>query len=254
MRLFYNNWIDYAATAISAVSEASGFPAYNVANGQRTWIYRTGTTSALEAIVFDLGAAKAVASVVLLDHTLTAGDTLIKLQGNTSATWGAPAFETTLTWAADVISKVFASQTYQHWRVTFTKSAAGQSRDIGRIFLGTYFEPVDTADYNGYERDGDDLSLLGRSAGGQDYAEARKQPRMLKLTFDRSPDADKLGFVALAALCGVHTSFFLQVDPLGTGELVELVYGKLTDLPKWRVAAFDGGYYWSGQVTFRESL
>lgn len=254
MRLFYDNWIDYAATDISAISEAVGFPAYNVANGQRSWPYRTGSGVALEAIVFDLGTAKAVTAIVLLDHTLTAGDTLIKLQGDAAANWVTPTFETTLTWTADLMSKVFASQTFRYWRLTFTKSSGSESRDIGRIFLGTYFEPIDRPYYDGYETDGDDLSILGRSKGGQDFADPGECPRMLKLSFDRIPDADKLGFIALKDYCGVHTSFFLQVDPSGTGEMVELVYGKLTDVAKWRVAAFDGNYYWDGQINFRESL
>lgn len=254
MRLFYDNLIDKAGVVVTPITEATGFPAYNVLNGQRSWIYRTLATVALEAIVFDLGSAKSVTSVILLDHTLTAGDSLIKLQGNASDSWGSPSFSQTLTWSADVISAVFASQSYRYWRVTFTKASSGVTRDIGRIFLGTYFEPVDTADHNGYERDTDDLSISSRSTGGQDYSEARSQSRVLKLSFDRSPDADKLGFVALADLCGKHTSFFLQVDPAGTGEMVELVYGKLADHPKWRVAAFDGTYYWSGQLQFKESL
>lgn len=254
MRLFYDNLIDKAGVVVTPITEATGFPAYNVINGQRSWIYRTLATVALEAIVFDLGSAKAVTSVILLDHTLTAGDSLIKLQGNASDSWGAPSFSQTLTWAEDVISAVFASQSYRYWRVTFTKASSGVTRDIGRIFLGTYFEPVDTADANGYERDTEDLSITSRSAGGQDYSEARPQARMLKLSFDRSPDADKLGFVALADLCGLHTRFFLQIDPSGTGEMVEPVYGKLADHPKWRVGAFDGSFYWNGQVSFRESL
>src|SRR5688572_1286488 len=122
MRFFYDNLIDYAATVITASSQNSAFPANNVANQLREKNWRTGTSTALESVTFDLGSAKSVTSCIVLDHDLTASDTLIKIQGHTSDSWGAPTIDETLTHSSGVISKTFAGASLRYWRFTFTKS------------------------------------------------------------------------------------------------------------------------------------
>ena len=101
MRLFYNNLIDADGVVITPTSEVTTLPAENVAHDFRKRVWRTGTSTAAENVVFDLLTAQAVTSIILLDHTLTSGDSSIVLEGNTADSWGAPAFTTTLTYAAD---------------------------------------------------------------------------------------------------------------------------------------------------------
>src|SRR3990172_264300 len=96
MRILYRNLIDASDVTIAASSEGSDLPAVNVAHPFRSRVWRTGTSIANEWIKFDLGSAMAVQAVILLDHTLTGADSLIRLQGNATDAWDAPAVEESL--------------------------------------------------------------------------------------------------------------------------------------------------------------
>ena len=90
MRVFYDNLIDKTGVTITPSSQVSTLPASNLAHEFRKRVWRTGTSTAAENVVFNLGSAKAVTSVILLDHTLTAGDSAIALEANSADSWGAP--------------------------------------------------------------------------------------------------------------------------------------------------------------------
>lgn len=219
MRFFYDNLIDYAGVVLTPTSEVSSLPVENVINELRKRVWRTGTSVAAEKIVIDLGSAKAVTSIILLDHTLTAADTLIKLEANSSDAWGAPPVSETLTWASGTISKTFASQTYRYWRLNFTKSAAGESRDIGRIFLGTYAETEHQPDFAGYDESREDPSRKAKTLGGQTWTDRQEQFDVVttEMSHVSLTLADQLKTIARAV--GQSISFFVQVDtvsPLNT--------------------------------------
>src|SRR5512139_2649169 len=175
-RLMWDNYGDYAATTITSSSENADLPAENVQHPFRTKVWRTGVSTASEWIKFDLGSARAVQAVVLLDHTLTGDDSAISLQGNATDSWGSPSVNETLTYNAEKMIKVLsAAQTYRYWRVIFTKASAGVYRDIGRIFLGPVYTCERLPDYGGVEIESNDLSVTGRSLGGQTFSDIRGQ-------------------------------------------------------------------------------
>ena len=89
MRLFATNLVDSAT--ITASSENDSLLAVNVANELRTKVWRTGATLTQEWIKFDCGAAQAVTSLILANHTLST-DTLVALEGNATDVWGTPSF------------------------------------------------------------------------------------------------------------------------------------------------------------------
>jgi hypothetical protein len=255
MRFFYDNWLDYAATVFTESSENTAFPSSNVANQLRAQPWRTGVSAAAEWAQFDLGSAKAVTSFIVLDHNLTAGDTLIKIEGNTTSSFASPAFSQALTWASGVISATFASQSYRYWRFSFTKSAAGETRDIGRLFLGTYYTTTERPDYDGWKRGHEDLSIRQRTVGGQYYFEARQRYRTGKFDFSEIENTQKESLVTIAERVGIHTSFFVQADETAaSGEAKEIVYVNFSDLPDFSVSSFDSDYRWSGTLSVEEQL
>lgn len=216
MRIMRTNLFDLAAATVTAGSEAADLPVANLQHPHRTKVYRTGTSAAAEWVKVDLGAAHAVQAVILLDHTLTAGDTLIKLQGNASDSWGAPSVDETLTYNAGTMAKFLsAAQTYQWWRIIFTKSAAGETRDIGRVFLGPYDEmEIAPAQPDGLQIAPQDLSVTQRSLGGQTYSDIKDQYDEITMEFPGALSETQSGNLAsLAAACGTHTPFFVSVDP-----------------------------------------
>lgn len=215
MRVLYDNLAIRSATVVTAGSENADLPASNLKHPHRTKVYRTGASVAAEWLKFDLGSAMAVQAVVLLDHTLTASDTLIKLQGNATDSWGSPSVDETLTYNAGTMKKYLsAAQTYRWWRVIFTKSAAVETRDIGGIFLGPYDEyDRGPAQPDGLSIDPEDASVTDYVPGGQSYSDIRDSRDIITIDFPLILDTQMDLLRALAAACGTHTPFFVDIDP-----------------------------------------
>lgn len=252
MRLFYTNLIDAASVVITETSEVSTLPSSNVAHELRGKVWRTGTSVALEAVVFDLGSAMAVTSCIVLDHTLTAGDSLIRIQGHTADSWGAPSFSQTFTYAADILSAIFASQSYRYWRFTFTKSAAGESRDVGRIFLGTFYSTEEDPDYDGLDIAEEDLSRKQMSLGGQEYTEQLDRWRTVKCQFTHISQTMKDNVTTYVRSVGQATSHFVQAAT--TSPFDTIYYVKLKNTPKFQVKAMDSSAVWDTTLEFKEQL
>lgn len=254
MRFFYENLID-APVTMTPTSEAERLPVENIADALRGRPWRTGTASAGENVVIDLGSAQAVTAIILLAHTLTAGDTLIKIEGNAADSWGAPSFTQALTWSAGPIAAVFASQSFRYWRLSFTKSAAGETRDIGRVFLGTYYQTTDQPSWNGYAIDYSDLSRKLRTPSGQIYvARIATQQRLFKADFDQIPNSQADALRTLIAYVGESVSFFTQVDT--NSPLTEFLYLKLSKSPKFGAQGVDetGSLAWNVTLEMEEAL
>jgi len=215
MRILYRNAIDSSGVTIAASSEGSDLPAVNVKHPFRSRVWRTGTSVANEWIKFDLGSAMAVQAVILLDHTLTESDSLIRLQGNATDAWDAPAVEESLVYNPSVLKHYLSSaQTYRYWRVTFAKSASGETRDIGRIYLGSYVELArGPAQPGGLKITPIDLSETNRALGGETYSEIKSMYDVIEIGFPLVPDMQMEQLKALAAVCGKHTPFFIDIDP-----------------------------------------
>lgn len=252
MRFWYDNLIDYSGVTLTASSAQSTLPATNVINEHRKRVWRTGTSTAAETLVIDLGSAKAVTSIILLDHTLTASDTLIKIQGHTSDSWGAPDVNETLTWASGTISKTFTSATKRYWRLIFTKSAAGETRDIGRIFLGTYYDTPEDPDDKGYEDELEDPSRTSKSLGGQTYTEVLEKFWAPAVTWSSLPNSTAESLKTIAESVGRSVAFFVQVQTVSP--LTEIFYVKLRRAFKRQVAGMESSLLWNVGLELEEQL
>lgn len=254
MRLFSDNWIDYTATVITPATQDSILTAANIANALRKKVYRTAATQAAESITLDLGSAKAVTALILLDHTLTAGDSLLKLEGSTN-NFASVAFTQALTWASGTILKTIASQTYRYWRISFTKSAAGETRDIGRVYLGTYdeFTEAQAPDYTGLVWEKNDPSKGIKSAGGVSYFDIQEKFDSFGLKFSMIDQTQVTTFETIFNRVGQTVSFFLQVDPANV-PLDRVFYVKCVEDYKRPVKAFDAVYYWDTELKLEEQL
>lgn len=242
MRFFYDNWIDYAGVVLTPTTEVDSLPAENVINELRKKVWKTTAGGPTERLVIDLGAARAVTSLILLDHDLLVGDTNVKLEGNAADSWGAPSFSQNLTWASGTIIQTFAQQTFRYWRLSFTKTSAAQSRQIGRIFLGTYAETEHQPDFTGYDESREDLSRKAKTLGGQTWTDRQEQYDVVttEMTHVSQTLADQIKTIVRAV--GQSISFFVQVDtvaPLNT-----VYYVKFRRAFGRNVAAVDSGYIW----------
>lgn len=255
MRIFYSNQIDLAGVTFTPTTYDVAYPPQNLANEHRSFPWKTGTTVASENVVIDLGSAKAITSVILLDHTLTSGDTNIKLEGNSTNSWGAPAFTQALTWTSGPIAAIFGSQSLRYWRLSFTKSSAGEQRAIGRLFLGTYYTTTEGAE--DMKLKPVDLSQSQMTEGGQSYSDAQGHYRAYEVNFSAIATATKDSLETFTDYTGTHTAFFFQVEETSSyAKFTEYVYGKLQKLPEWSPHGFDstGALGWDVTLEMQEQL
>lgn len=253
VRFAYDNRVDYATTTITATTESSTLPASNLKNHLRTKVYRTGNTVTDEAIVFDFGSAYSVSFIAILNHTLTASDSNVRLEANTSNSWGTPAFTQNLTRVPGPISAFFTSQSYQFWRLAFTKSAASETRDIGRIFLGTYYEVDQDIGNEAITIQDNDLSRQGRAIGGQTYSDVRGRYDTVSINFKLISHAQHEQFRTIARTVGTHTPFFLILDYAQEPE-DWLYYVKFRRLQSHKATVLGGVYYWDVSMRMDEQL
>lgn len=253
MNIFYDNLIDYSGVVITPSSENASLPAVNVANEAKTKAWRTGATLGSEFVTFDLGSAKVVTSAILLNHNLTASDSVLEVRYSTDNFAASNNLAGDFTYSSGVMLKTFGAISARYWRIGFAKSAAAQTRDIGRIFLGPY---VVTAkpDFTGYKRGKEDLSLKLKSVGGQEYCEIRNKRRILNLEFEGITNTESDQFLTLENSVGIHTSFFLQVHATGTTEMREALYVRMKSELTPEVAGIDSDYFWDVKMTLEEQL
>lgn len=255
MRFLWDNLVDASATVITSSSEGTDLPDDNVQHPFRTRVWRTGTSAALEWVKFDLGSAQNVQAFVALDHDLTGSDTLVKIQGNATDSWGAPSVDQAVSHNANTLAYYFGSvQSYRWWRFTFTKSASGETRDVGRIFIGPYYETVKNISFEGLDITPVDLSETSRAIGGQTYSDERSAYDKIDAKFDYVLNAQMAQFLSLAEAVGTHTPFFIDVDPTNMG-YAWLYYVKFASFAKRRVRIYKSSLpLWSTTMTFNEEL
>lgn len=246
------NLIDAAGVGITETSEVSTLPSSNVAQEFREQPWRTGTSVATESVTFDLGSAKSATSAIILDHTLTSGDSTIQLRGSTDNFAASNVLVATFTYAADIMSATFGSASYRYWRFTFTKSAAGQSRDVGRIFIGTYYDTEEDPDYDGFRKKPDDLSRKQQALGGQQWTEDLPYRQRFKADFTHISNTMQTNLETYWNAVKTTVAHFLQVA--STSPFNGIFYVKLEKLPEAAPVAMDATPVWNTTLEYEEQL
>lgn len=129
------------------------FPAAALIDMNRDRRLRSAGLDSPNAIVVDLGSAQTVQALIIMDHNISSG-AVITLMGNSSNSWGSPAFSESVTWVdKKILHYLSTSQTYRYWRLAIDDDLNGDGYiEIGELYLGPYLEPSKNFD-NGYSRD-----------------------------------------------------------------------------------------------------
>jgi hypothetical protein len=223
-------------------------PVENTQDSRARKVWRTGTSSATEYIVGDFGAAKAVTSVIIHAHNLVSGDTDIKFQMNATDSWTTPSFEQVLTRADKTFGAVFASQSYQYFRIVFTKASAGVTRDIGRIFVGTYLEPSRQVDFSGFDLQTIDTSDVEMSIGEDEYADIKNVHAEFTCEFSQLPETDMANITTYYRTVGKYSPHFVQVETTGYSNYY---YVRITKAVKQQAV---GVAFWKTAVDYKEQV
>jgi hypothetical protein len=232
----HNNLLDTAT--LTASSAAIGFPANNLKNPFRTKTWKTaGATAGTAQLVIDHGTAKAVNAIALTGYPdwLAAPGTL-QVEFNDTNVWGAPAATEALTWLApttpggnkgSIIKKLAATRTYRYNRLSVVNAPGDWN--LGRLFVGTYFEPA--IDYGwGYSEEVVIPSLISKSIGGQAHVDEIEKYRVIRCNGVIETQAQWVLYQAMINIVGMEKEFF--VDFNFSGELVEkFIYGSFSKVP-----------------------
>jgi hypothetical protein len=253
MRVFSPNFID-AATITGSSRASTSLSWENVADPRAAKIWRTGTSSANESITFDLGASNSALGAIIFAHSLAFGDSAIELHKSSDNFVANDVTVGTFAWSSGPMILTFGLSSARYWRIQFTKSSAGVSRDIGRIFIGNYAD-MDSVVWDGFKIKPNDLSQTQRSEGGQTYSNIRPQFRTIKID-NWLYAGECITLKILTDRVGSHTAFFCQADPDATDESGELFYVKFREPPNRDSAGLDvdGNLAWEASMELEEQL
>jgi len=239
----YNNLLD--AAILTASSAATGFPASNLQNPFRSKVWRTaGATAGTASVIIDHATAKAVTCVALIGYNWASAPGTLNFDMDAAATFdsgagGAPEFSQALTWAANptangnpgIIVKTFASlsKRYNRLNVVYSPGATPTDWDLGRIFVGTYFEPA--LSYKRSHRvDIADPSYVLTTIGGQDHVDEVTKYRVRDFRCMAKTRAQWESFMAMINHVGKRKDLIIAFD-YDNEPAEETIYGKFTSLP-----------------------
>lgn len=136
---------------VTASAADSGYPAANLVTRNPAKPAKLATMDGWWVV--DLGSAMSIAGSALIYQYLTAGLD-VRIQGNTSDSWGSPAFSTAITipakrkdgptyqrWTKNPVTTFDTPQTYRYWRL-YIAGTNDQNVVVGRLMLLAALRPV----------------------------------------------------------------------------------------------------------------
>lgn len=219
----------------SCATAAANYPASNLglphANSAEA-LKDDGTSTAFRVVV-DMGAAYTVSAFAALAHDIPATATNLKVQANSSDSWGSPAFSHDCTYRADAIVEFFAEQTYRYWSFTLTKASAATILTIARMLFGPAFDFTQMPSEKSVEWGGDEDTDTKRTKSGASYSDVAAHLKTLRFRVEFMPQTQKDELATLSQTIGLHSPFCVSLDP--TNKPVEgFLYGKLSRLLTFR--------------------
>lgn len=271
IRLFYDNR-GFDLLSLVPSSEATTLPALNVQNEFRTKVWRTGATQTEESIVADFGTAYSVDACIVhytnvpkyLNGVIV--DTVYEIQANVADDWSSPPTHATLNvqWGDSEFNPPnllyfipadvgFSPMNYPFFRYTFTKSAAGETRDTGRIFLGKMYETPVAPLRNGVEVGFVDGSEKFKGVGLNTFVEIKDKYKVITISFPPVPQTMMETLNRIYQLNGESINMYLQVGQYAPYN--EILYVKMVGMLKKKLRVPQStAPYWEVQLQFEEQL
>lgn len=170
MRILWDNLWSRSGTLITATSEASALPAAASQSPDRTYVWRSLSQAADQALTADLGAAALADSVAIANLRRQGGGDLKLYEGGSGGSPGTWNLVATLPSAGDegrVSLAVFSAVTARHWKLQWRNAAApgADYAEAGYIHLGPHWNFTGPAGFPAHV--GIDPSLRRDSVDGQ---------------------------------------------------------------------------------------
>ena len=234
IKFCYNNFVDNSTFFYNS-SAKTGFPSSNLAHPFRTkkWV----TASNTGRTVFGRSTKYEVNCVAISDYDWTSQPSTLKLQGHSSTDFsggGSTTVDLTSLWTANpstlgnnaIIIKTFTTIEYKFYRLI---AGHGSSFGIGKVFIGTYFQPTDNYLVEGQEENYIDPSKISVTADGQEYVDELTQYREKTFGFFINGLAQWNKFKELINNVGVRKDLFIRFS---SDSAEDCWYGKFSNSPQ----------------------
>jgi hypothetical protein len=167
--------------------------------------YRSSALGSPNTITITLGSPLEVKVIVLADHNLSSGATIV-LKGHTADSWASPNFTETITpWNEGNIIQFLTtavSTVYKCWQIQITDPGNPDGYiEIGELFLGSYLEL--TKNYvEGYSERTDFLKDTNRTSYGVERDRFYNSQLTFSFNFGAMPPVDVASMKTLIAALG----------------------------------------------------
>lgn len=169
------------------------------------------------------------------------------------ASFGTPEKVETLTYHQDIVIKCFTADARQYWGLELSDiNNADDYLELGRLFLGKYFEPSRQFARN-WEELLVDPSRIEQSEGGQEWVDLKEKYRLLRVEFPEGAplsDSDRQSYRTILDKVGCSQDLFIALDYDNAPNKWSL-YGKFAQT-EFNFREFLNGLYSTG-FDFRES-
>lgn len=250
-RMMWSNLVDESATLLTPSSAAISVE--NIRTLHRKRIWRTAARTN-ETLTFDLqSTSKNIRCCALTGYNLTATATIQLAYSDDGSTW---TVLTTKTVGSDTVLFFFFSVlTNRYWRLTFNDAAnTNPYIEVGRIFLGDYWEPAATILRN-WAIKVIDKSEVQRSVGQQKWTNQKEVITQLAFQLPPLNETDAIkNFLNIVRRIGLSRDIFVSLMPEASAVYREVtgLYGRFVNIAG--IASVSSFVYDTGSVIFEESF
>lgn len=209
IRFLWYNLFDLGT--LTASHSAAGYPISNI---QLRWHTRTwrSTGQINTWVENDLLAQQEIKALVIKHHNFLTGAN-VHIQGtNIEDNWGFLDEALSVTTGKPIVKFWETAETYRWWRLFMANANPAGFDEIGRMFLGSFFQPVYDITRSPHPVDVDP-SLVLKSSGGQASVDEREHYQKITFEWDMVPETDKVIFKSMFDHVGKSKPYFVCRDP-----------------------------------------
>lgn len=240
--IFQIIWTSDSVT--QAVASMLGFLTTENDTGFLTYTADELTTGNEEWIKWDFGISTNPKSFILIGPRNSpikiSPSATLKLQGSETDIWDNPTYDQTLTYNDEVISLFSTTglhtEALRFWRLLIDDVHNPNGYvEIGSIFLGDFFTPIQGAAQFPFNGQYIDRSLTVFSEGGQTFSDIREQAEGFSFTIANMTIAEKEEIDSHFKTVGVAKPFFIYLDPNSAFSSITnyIRYIKFENAPKY---------------------
>lgn len=252
IQFFYDNFVDNSTFWYNS-SAKTGFPSSNISHPFRTKKWVTSATTG--RVVFGRSTKYEVNAVLISDYDWTSQPSTLKLQAHTSTDFsggGSTAIDLASLWTRNpstlgnnaIIIKTFTTIKYKYFRLI---AGHGSSFNIGRVFVGTYFQPAENYLAEGQDEEYIDPSKIDETIDGQEHVDELTQYREKRVSFFISGLAQWNKFRTMINNIGTRKDLYVRFT---TDSADDTWYCKMSKSPKMEKTPPS---YYKTKFDFKES-